>query len=88
MYFNPSIYAKATNTLVTHKESNKSMSIFPSRDQCHSLEIICHNLLMRHCKRMPWECRYLKLTVHVYKNNCMSEDVVNNSVKIAFTGLI
>ena len=40
------------------KKSKKSMSIFLSRDQCRSLENICHNFLMRHWRRMPLECKY------------------------------
>ena len=42
----------------TIKSRKKSMSIFPSRDQCLSLENICHSFLMLHCRRMLWECKY------------------------------
>ena len=39
------------------------MSIFPTRDQCLSLENICHSFLMLHCRRMPSECKYLILNL-------------------------
>ena len=41
----------------TPKKSEK-MSIFQSRDQCLSLENICHSFLMLHCRRMSWKCKY------------------------------
>ena len=34
------------------------MSIFPSRDQWHTLENICYSFRMLHCRRMPWDCKY------------------------------
>ena len=39
----------------------KSMSIFPSRDHCLSWENICHSFLMRHCRQIPWKCKYWSL---------------------------
>ena len=44
-----------------HKKSKKSMSIFSSCDQCLSMENVCHNFLMLHCRRMPWECKCFKM---------------------------
>ena len=41
---NPYIYAKLIKK--TPKKSKKSKTIFSSRDQCHSLENICHSFLM------------------------------------------
>ena len=37
--------------------------VFPSRDQCLSLENICHSFLMLHCRRMPWDCKYCIMTI-------------------------
>ena len=51
------------NRRKTPKKSKKSMSIFPSRDQCLSLENICHSFLMLPCRRMPWECKYYFLKI-------------------------
>ena len=45
------------------------MSIFPSRDQCLSLENICHSFLMLHCRRMTWECKYNELRWVLFKKS-------------------
>ena len=58
VYFNPYINAKA---MKTPKRSKKSMSTFPSHDQCLSFENICNSFLMLHCRRLPWECKYKEL---------------------------
>ena len=39
------------------------MSIFPSHNQWHSLENICHKFLMPHCRVMSWECKYYSLCI-------------------------
>ena len=47
----------------TPKKSKKSITIFPSRDQCLSLENICHSFLMLHCRWMPWDCKYCETLI-------------------------
>ena len=56
VFFNPYIYAKATNN---PQKSTKSMPIFWSRELCLSLENICHGFLLLHRRRMTSECKYI-----------------------------
>ena len=58
------------------KKSNKSASIFPSRDQCLSLENICHSFLMLHYRWMRWECKYFRL----FSSDSESYELVARSV--------
>ena len=53
-----SIHIFMLKRLKTLKKSKKSMLIFPSRDQCHSLENICYSFPILHCRRIPWEGKY------------------------------
>ena len=61
---------------ITPKKSKKSMSICRSRDRCLSLENICHRFLMLHRRRMPWDCKYLKMKVlidyFIAEHKCMN----------------
>ena len=50
---------------ITPKKSEKILiPIFPSHDQSHSLENICHSFLTLHRRRMPWECKYFAQETH------------------------
>ena len=54
VYFNPHIYAKATNNPWKVEKINVN---FWSHYRCLSLENICHSFLMLHCRQMLWECK-------------------------------
>ena len=62
----------------TIKNRKISMSIFPSPDQCLSLENIYHSFLMLFCRRMSWECNY-----YFFKAHWHMEWTVNNEKSIS-----
>ena len=72
VYFNPYIYVKAM-------KNPWKVEKFPSSDQCLSFENICHSFLMLHCRRMSWECKYLKIIVNSKSCEALLKDMHVNS---------